>query len=60
MSKRFNSFRNAMHKRFKEYPSKAQALQNRPEEIKNQEDWIYLCDLFASEKFKVYKTYIFF
>lgn len=59
MLERFNSFKNAMHKKFKKYSSKTKALQTQPKEIKDQEDWIYLYDLCASEKFKLWK-HIFF
>ncbi|XP_031264311.1 uncharacterized protein LOC116122624 [Pistacia vera] len=58
LCKRFNSFRSALHKKFKAYATKEEALQNRPEEIKDPDDWIYLCDLFSSEKFQARsKTY---
>ncbi|XP_031278653.1 uncharacterized protein LOC116137104 isoform X2 [Pistacia vera] len=52
MSKRFNGFRSALHKKLQAYATKEEALQNRPEEIEDLDDWIYLCDLFSSEKFQ--------
>ncbi|XP_031262438.1 uncharacterized protein LOC116120612 [Pistacia vera] len=47
-----------LHKKFKAYGTKEKALQNRPKEIKDPDDWIYLCDIFSNEKLQARsKTY---
>lgn len=52
MARRFKGFKYFLKKKFTQYSNLSEALQNRPEEVVNEEDWDYLCKRFDSDLFK--------
>ena len=50
---RFRNQSYDMHKHFKKFEIVEEAKHHTHESMLNSKDWDYLCDLFASEKYKV-------
>ena len=53
MAARYREYRNKCHKHFNKYPRVAVAKQHPYKHVSDQSRWEWLCDRFASEKFKV-------
>ena len=50
---KFSRVLHDMHKHFKKFETIEESKRHTHESVSNKEDWDYLCDLFASEKYKV-------
>lgn len=50
----FANFRFKLKTYFETFSTKEEALQNRHIEFKFDEEWVFLCNYFSSENFKVY------
>ncbi|CAN6541823.1 unnamed protein product [Malus baccata var. baccata] len=52
LQRRFVDFRHKLKKHFDSFPTLEEAKQNKHEDVTSQEEWNFLCDRYASDKFK--------
>lgn len=55
----FSNFRYKLKKHFQKFSTVEEALENKHEEVKTQEEWAFLCNHFCSEAFQV-RTRVYF